>query len=148
MPNPSAIQFACQTTRPTIRGCRAPSYCATNVFAYAHTPSGRHSIANHAIDAEKAAAIAVPDNQLSIIRSMNVMSVHDRLDTMSGAATRRTSRPPAGLDHQEASEPRLRSLTATLAMLHKLARAATARIGAEDRCRIYPAKRPRHSIVP
>jgi hypothetical protein len=32
---------------------------------------------------------------------MNVMTVHDRLDTTSGADTRSTSRPPPGRDHQE-----------------------------------------------
>ena len=50
-----------------------------------------------------AAAIAVPDTQLSIIRSTNVMIVHDKLDTTSGAATRSTSRPPLGRPHQERS---------------------------------------------
>src|SRR5262245_4397676 len=30
---------------------------------------------------------------------MNVSIVHDKLDTMSGAATRRTSRPPLGRVH-------------------------------------------------
>ena len=47
----------------------------------------------------------MPETQLSIIRSMNVMIVHDRLDTTSGAATRSTSRPPLGRDHQEAAVP-------------------------------------------
>jgi len=45
--------------------------------------------------------MAVPDFQLSIMRSMNVMSVQDKLETTSGAATRSTSRPPPGRPHQE-----------------------------------------------
>ena len=51
--------------------------------------------------AENAAAIAVPDSQLSIIRSTNVMIVHDKLETTRGAATRSTSRPPLGFVHQD-----------------------------------------------
>jgi hypothetical protein len=31
------------------------------------------------------------------------MTVHDKLDTTIGAATRSTSRPPLGRDHQESS---------------------------------------------
>src|SRR4029079_5446713 len=82
-------------------GWPAPSYWAMNVLVYEHTPSGRLNIANHAADDVNAAAIAAPDTQLSITRSMNVMTVHDMADTTSGADTRITSRPPPGRDHQE-----------------------------------------------
>src|SRR6476620_215148 len=72
-----------------------------NVFVYEHTPNGRLNIANQAAEEVNAAAIAAPDTQLSITRSMNVMTVHDIADTTSGADTRITSRPPPGRDHQE-----------------------------------------------
>ena len=45
---PIAIQIACQTTRPMRCGCRAPSYWATNVFAYEQMPSGKHNTENQA----------------------------------------------------------------------------------------------------
>src|SRR3954454_18792776 len=80
-----------------------------NVLAYEQTPSGKLSIANHAAEAVKAAAIAVPETQLSITRSMNVIIVQEKLDTTRGAETRRTSRPPAGRDHQESSGERIDS---------------------------------------
>ena len=101
-----AIQIACHITRPIRSCCPAPSYCATNVFAYAQIPSGNARIANHAIDAVNDASIASPDTQLSSIRSANVMTVHDKLDTTSGAATRSTSRPPLGRPHQVRSSIR------------------------------------------
>ena len=66
-----------------------------------HSPIGRQSTANQTIEPENAADIAVPETQLSIIRSTNVITVHDRLEITSGAATRSTSRPPLGRDHQE-----------------------------------------------
>ena len=43
-----------------------------------------------------AAAIAAPDTQLSITRSMNVMTVHDRADTTSGAGNPHHFAPAAG----------------------------------------------------
>src|SRR5258707_9850076 len=72
-----------------------------NVFVYEHTPNGKLNIANQAADEVNAAAIAAPDTQLSITRSMNVMTVHDIAETTSGADTRITSLPPPGRDHQE-----------------------------------------------
>src|SRR6476660_2842806 len=62
-------------------------------------PTGSEATANQATDVENAPAIAAPETWLSIMRSMNVSIVQERLDTISGAATRRTSRPPLGLDH-------------------------------------------------
>jgi len=67
------------------------------------TPSGKQSIANQTIEAENAADMAASAFQLRNIRSTNVMIVHDRLETTIGSAIFRTSFPPAGRRHQEAS---------------------------------------------
>ena len=65
-------------------------------------PSGKQSRANQTIEAEKAADMAVFDDQLRNIRSTNVITVHETVETTKGSATCRTSRPPAGRRHQEA----------------------------------------------
>lgn len=66
-------------------------------------PSGKQSRANQTIEAEKAADMAVFDDQLRNIRSTKVITVHETVETTKGSATCRTSRPPAGRRHQEAS---------------------------------------------
>jgi hypothetical protein len=50
-------------------------------------PKGRQMEANHKLDAENAAAMAVPDSHFKKIRSANVITVQERLDTTSGIAT-------------------------------------------------------------
>src|SRR5688572_17751221 len=52
--------------------------------------------------AEYAAAIAVPETlYIKIAESMKFMSVHDSVVTTIGRAIFRTSRAPAGRDHQD-----------------------------------------------
>ena len=58
-------------------------------------------MANHSAPALKAAAIAAPETHIKNIRSMNVRIVHDNVETTSGMATRKHSRPPPARSHHE-----------------------------------------------
>ena len=57
-------------------------------------------MANQTADALKAADIAAPESHRRNIRSTNVITVQERLETTRGSATTTTSRPPASRCHQ------------------------------------------------
>src|SRR5688572_12045586 len=63
-------------------------------------PSGKHNAANDTTPAGNEAAMASPLYRNKNIRSMKCMIVHETVETISGIASRNTSRPPAGADHQ------------------------------------------------
>ena len=118
----SAIQTPCQTTAPIRRSSPLPKYWDTNVPAYMHTPSGQQISAHHSSAAGKTGRQRVLRPAIRNIRSTNVSSVHDRLDSTSGKASCSTSRPPHG-------------------RLHQHARAVVERIGLDSQC----STRPVHS---
>ena len=104
-------------------------------MVYEHTPSGKLNMANQAAEETNAAAIAAPETQLSMTRSINVMTVHDIAETTSGAETRITSRPPPGRDHQE-SPIALESTRAIAAVSSVVGSPATSRErGSRWRCK-------------
>src|SRR5688572_23451731 len=71
-------------------------------------PNSRLIAANQMMPAEYAAAIAVPEIlYIKIAESMKFMSVHDSVVTTMGRAIFRTSRPPAGRDHQDSGSSAL-----------------------------------------
>src|SRR5690606_16662168 len=111
----SASHTPCHIARPIRSKRPAPKYCETNVLVNIVSHSGKHIAANHAVDAANAADTASPDSHFRKNRSMNVITIHDELDTNSGNATTSTSRPPAGRLHQLLGASSCRSRTSSMA---------------------------------